>query len=137
MEDAFIVIMIKDEETGFLERELTSFKIEENEKFIVNIYAKENEKTQIYVKLSTDKEVDDWEFEAIYDYYDEALLKDKTVSIKEAEECYNPTWEIVIDYHGDDLETENLLKSILEIHKNELLEVYDVIKDKKNEYEGD
>ena len=42
MEDTVIVIMLKDAETGFLEKELGAYTLPENSGLIFNIYA-ENE----------------------------------------------------------------------------------------------
>ena len=69
MEDTVIVIMLKDKDTGFFEKELGCYKIEKNDSLIYNTYAVESENGYtVYMKLTCDKEVSDWEFEAIYDY---------------------------------------------------------------------
>ena len=39
MEETVIVIMLKDAETGFLEKELGAYSISENGELIFNIYA--------------------------------------------------------------------------------------------------
>ncbi|MBR6542687.1 MAG: hypothetical protein IKT73_05725, partial [Anaerotignum sp.] len=69
MEDAVIVIMLKDAETGFLEKELGAYTLPENSGLIFNIYA-ENEGKEVVLRLSCDKELQDWEYDAVYDYYD-------------------------------------------------------------------
>ena len=56
MEDAVIVIMLKDAETGFLEKELGSYTLPENSGLIFNIYA-ENEGKEVVLRLSCDKEL--------------------------------------------------------------------------------
>ncbi|MBR5590784.1 MAG: hypothetical protein IKW40_04580, partial [Anaerotignum sp.] len=67
MEDAVIVIMLKDAETGFLEKELGAYTLPEYSGLIFNIYA-ENEGKEVVLRLSCDKELQDWEFDAVYDY---------------------------------------------------------------------
>ena len=39
MDDTVIVIMLKDKETGFLDKELGCYKIDKNDAFIYNTFA--------------------------------------------------------------------------------------------------
>jgi hypothetical protein len=133
--DAVIVIMSKNKATGFFEKEIGNYTVVENDNFIVNVYAVgETGKYQVHMKISTDKEVEDWEFSAIYDYYDEEGIKALVSEFIEVEDCYNPTWEVVFDFMESQEAMEDKIEAILECHKNELLEVYETIKDKKSEY---
>lgn len=135
MEETYLVLMLKDEKTGFLEKELNAYKILENEDLIVNIFATKNdEKTLVHLRLSTDKDCLDWEFDAIYDYYDTEIFKDLIIELNEAEEVYNPTFELVFNYIDDDVEMENFIKKILNLHRLELNDVYDAIADKQGDY---
>lgn len=135
MEDTVIVIMLKNPKTGFLEKELASLALKENEKLIVNIFAQEeNEKLKTHIKVTTDKDVSDWEYDAVFDYYDADIFKSLAENIIEVQECYNPTWEIIFEYTDDKEELEEKIKKILEIHRNELEDVYETIKDKEDEY---
>ncbi|MGL4790233.1 MAG: DUF6762 family protein, partial [Anaerotignaceae bacterium] len=99
MDETSIVIMVKDIETGFLEKELGSFKITEYENLIYNTFAvEENGKMQVFMKITTDRDVEDWEFDAIYDYYDSETILPLVTSISEEVDCFNPTWLISFDY---------------------------------------
>lgn len=132
MEETVIVIMLKNKNTGFLEKELATLDITENADYIVNIFALEEEEgMKLHIKLSTAKDVKDWEYSAIYDYYDMDCFKGKA-KISEADDDYNPVWEVVIDYNEDKL--EELVSEILDIHKQEIEDVFDTIKDKESEY---
>lgn len=135
MEETFIVLMLRNEKTGFLEKELNSYKIDEEENTIVNMYAKEeNNAYVVHLKLSTPREVEDWEFDAIYDYYDGSLF-DKLISdFFEVEDCYNPTWELVFEYIEDDNHMLEKINDILQIHKSEILDVLEEIKLHREEY---
>ncbi len=134
MEETVIVIMLKNKNTGFLEKELAVLDITENADYIVNIFALEEEEgMKLHIKLSTAKDVEDWEYSAIYDYYDMSCFGDKA-EISEADDDYNPVWEAVIDYSDDIAELEKRVSEILEIHKNEIEDVFDTIKDKESEY---
>ena len=133
--DTVIVIMLKNKETGFLEKEIGNYTIEENERFIVNAFAVEEESgIKVHLKLTVDKDVEDWEFDAIYDYYDEETVKTEALEVLEVEDCYNPTWEIVFDFIDSQEGMEEKLGKILECHRRELEDVYEAIKDKKEEY---
>ena len=134
--DTVVVIMQKDRKSGFLEKELASLNIENNENLIVNIFAMEEENADmlLHMKVSTDRDVLDWEYSAIFDYYDKDIYGEKVKNIVEIDDDYNPTWEIIMDYDSDILSLEDKVTKILEIHKNELEDVYNTIKDKESEY---
>ncbi len=134
MEETVFVIMLKNKTTGFLEKELAVLDITENADYIVNIFvSEEDDGMKLHIKLSTAKDVEDWEYNAIYDYYDTDVFKG-TAEIEEADDDYNPVWEIVTDYSEDPTEIENRVAKILEIHKKEMEDVFDTIKDKESEY---
>lgn len=133
--DTIIVIMQKDNKTGFLDKELASLTINENENLIVNLFAmEENETLKMHIKLSTEKDVEDWEYSAIFDYYDTDIFKEYAENIIEEEDYYNPTWEIIFNYTNDIDELEEKIIKILSLHKKELDDVYSIIKDKESEY---
>ena len=136
MEETLIVIMLKDKETGFLDKEIASLKVEENDSLIYNTFAQEEDDGEIYVymKITCDKDVEDWEFDAIYDYYYAEHILEEFDSIEEEDECYNPTWNIRFKFIDNAEEMEEKVKKILNIHKKELESVYKTISDKRDEY---
>ncbi len=135
MEETYLVLMLREKATGFLDKEINAYKINENEEYLVNIFAEEEEgEIFVHAKLSLEGDCQDWEFDAIYDYYDESIFKDKCISFQEVEGSYNPTWEIVFKYIDDDREMEAFILNILSTHKKDLDDVYLTIKDKKDEY---
>ena len=135
MEETVIVIMLKDKETGFFEKELGCYKIEDNDELIYNTYAYENEDGYtVYMKLTCEREVSDWEFDAIFDYYDTETLLPFVSSIEEEEDCYNPTWNVTFDFIDNIEDMEEKIKEILSVHAKELETVYEAISDKKDEY---
>lgn len=130
--EEIIVIMEKNPATGFLEKEIASLSLSKNEEFIVNLYSVKNE---LFIKLSTDREVKDWEFDAIYDYFDPGVFDGKAKRVCEVEDTYNPTWELVTDFDENDIDglTERIIE-ILDIFKKEIYDVYETVKDKEGEY---
>ena len=135
MEETVIVIMLKDKETGFFEKELGCYKIETNDTLIYNTFATGDENGYIVnMKLTCDREVSDWEFDAIFDYYDPETLMPFVTSIEEEEDCYNPTWNITFDFIDNTEAMEEKISEILAVHARELETVYEAIADKKDEY---
>ncbi|MDO4300876.1 MAG: hypothetical protein Q4D26_05735 [Clostridia bacterium] len=134
MEETIIVIMLKDKNTGFLEKEIASLDITENVEYIVNIFAvDEEEGRKLHIKLSTERNVEDWEYSAIYDYYDTECFAGRAEVI-DADDDYNPVWEVVIDYKEDIAVLEDNVAELLAIHRKEIEDVFETIKDKESEY---
>ena len=138
MEETFIVIMLKNKETGFFEKELGSYAVEDEDGLICNAYAlDEGGRTEVYIKLTTGKDVEDWEYDAVFDYYDPETVMAEADSVEEEDGGYNPVWVAKFEFI-DDLEAmENKIKKLLELHKKELVSVYETIADKRDEYNDD
>ena len=129
MEDTVIVIMLKDEQ-GILDKELGVYKILQNDDVLVNIHAvASQEGLLICAKISTGRDVEDWEFSPIYDHYDTGVFGDEIKQIKEVDDCFNPTWELMFDLIDRTSAMEEKLNRILAIHKQELQDVYVMIKE--------
>ena len=135
MEESVLVIMLRDPETGFLDKELGSYDVGEDDALIYNTYARETpEGVEVCLKLTVDREVEDWEFSAIYDYYDDAPLREAVTSFAEVEDAYNPTWEVTLPYLENTTAMEEALKKVLRLHKRELASVYEAIAGQKDAY---
>ena len=134
MDETIIVIMLKDKSTGFLEKELASLDLTENVGYIVNIFAVDEEGgRKLHIKLSTERDVEDWEYSAIYDYYDTECFNG-IAEVIDADDDFNPVWEVVIDYIDETAVLEERVAEILKVHKNEIEDVFETIKDKEAEY---
>lgn len=134
MDETIIVIMLKDKNTGFLEKELASLDLTENVGYIVNIFAADEEEgRKLHIKLSTERDVEDWEYSAIYDYYDTECFNG-IAEVIDADDDFNPVWEVVIDYIDETAVLEERVAEILKVHKNEIEDVFETIKDKEAEY---
>ena len=130
-QETVFVIMLKNKETGFLEKELGSLNI-------VNLFVlKEDDGEKLHLRISTDRDVEDWEYGAIFDNYNYDSYGDNVIEIDEIDNDYNPVWEIVIDYDDNLSVVEERVAEILDIHSNELKRVYEEIKDKESEYKND
>ena len=138
MEETFIVIMLKNKETGFFEKELGSYAVEDEDGLICNAYAlDEGGRTEVYIKLTTGKDVEDWEYDAVFDYYDPETVMAEADSVEEEDGGYNPGWVANFEFIDDVEAMENKIKKLLELHKKELVSVYETIADKRDEYSDD
>ena len=135
MEETTIVVMLKNQETGFLEKELGNYTIEENLGGMLNIYAQEAEHgPKAFLRLSCEKELQDWEYEAIFDYYDTDCMNGVVESLVEEDEHMNPVWVATFDFLDHQEQMEEKLSKILSLHAQELDSVYEVIADKRDDY---
>ncbi len=132
--ETILVIMLKDKETGFLEKELSSITLNKNEDYIINLFAADEEDgRKLHIRLSTGRDVADWEYEAIFDYYDKECFGEN-VTVIDIDDDYNPAWEVIIDYNDDIPALEQRVVELLEKHAGEMTDVFDTISDKEEEY---
>lgn len=137
MEPFAVIIMKKDGETGFLDKEVGSYMIKEHGDYIDSIYViEEDGKNIAHMRITTDFDVQDWQYSAIYDYYDEDKVKalEGVLSIESMEEEFNPLWEIRFALPEIEEVAEEMMVNILSIHKKEMDEVLEEIKDKEEDY---
>lgn len=134
-EETFIVIMLKDKETGFLDKELGCYALDDKYGLIYNTYAAEEDgKLYVYMKLTCGRDVEDWEYDAIFDYYDPETVAPEVISVCEEDGDYNPVWVVKFEFTDSIELMEEKMKKLLELHKKELDSVYETIADKKDEY---
>ena len=120
-QETVFVIMLKNKETGFLEKELGSLNINKNDEYIVNLFVlKEDDGEKLHLRISTDRDVEDWEYGAIFDNYNYDSYGDNVIEIDEIDNDYNPVWEIVIDYDDNLSVVEERVAEILDIHSKHL-----------------
>ena len=133
MDETVIVIMLKDAETGFLEKELGAYTLPENGGLIFNIYA-EGEEKEVVLRLTCDRELQDWEYDAVYDYYDPETVSAFANSVEEEDGHFDPVWVVRFPFAEEQDVMEQKLEDILSAHMEELLSVYEAIKDKEDDY---
>lgn len=138
IDETFIVIMLKDKETGFLEKELGSYAVDDKDGLIYNTYAVEEDgKLNVYVRLTSGRDVEDWEYDAVFDYYDPQTVMEVADSVEEEDGEYNPMWIVKFPFDEDTDVMEEKMERLLALHKKELDSVYETIADKKDEYSED
>ncbi|AOT72180.1 DUF6762 family protein [Geosporobacter ferrireducens] len=132
MEPMVVMLMEKEQGTGYLIKEIGSYRVMEGGAYIDAIYLIEK---VVHLRLTTDRDLEDWEYAAVFDYYDTEVFGQIILSINEVEEEFNPVWEITFPFTDSQEGMENLLERIITIHKTELNSTYEGIQDKKEEYE--
>lgn len=137
MDETVIVIMLKDETTGFLEKELDSYTLPENSELIFSIYAEGKAEKTVTLRLTCGRTLEDWEFEAVYDYYDMEPVGALVEEIAEEDGHFEPVWKVRFPFEPEREKMEEKLCGILDAHNTELLSVYEAIKDKEDDYRAE
>lgn len=129
MEENIIVLIEKDKDKKFL-REIESYNIEKSE-FVESLYAIDEDGLKVYLTLTTNKDVEDWQFNAIYDYIEIEDLEENCLGVEEVEDTYNPTFTFKLNYKEN---MEEDLNTLIEDFSERLLSAYEVIEQHKEEY---
>ncbi|HAK44269.1 MAG TPA: hypothetical protein DCM59_18245 [Clostridium sp.] len=131
MDFSAIVLMEKDKETKFFTKELGSYEVNDGAEYITKLFY-DGEKVNLY--FDTNKDVEDWEFSAIYDLFDEESFSDIVKSIEPYDEEFNPTWIVTFDYDEDHNILNNRLNNICTKIKEEMEKALNDIEGKSVEY---
>ena len=127
---------VERQTNGIFRKRIKLLPFREQQNILLNIYAEQNEQNEItvFAKLTCEKEVSDWEYNAILDYYDMETVKPFVNTIEELEGEYNPVWLVSFPFSDSQEEMEQKLCDILQSHQKELYSVYEAIADKKDDY---
>jgi len=128
MESVKLSLYEKNKETGILEDLLGTYLIEEHVELLDKAYGVKEDILKVHLYLTVDGEIEDSEYEAIYDNYDGDVFNNIEVSIEEVEDSYNPTWLFILDFNNSHDEMENKITEILSIHNSELKRIFEKIK---------
>lgn len=131
MDFSSLVLMEKDKETGFITKELGSFEVEEGALYVVKLYVIDN---VVNLYFDTNKDVEEWEYSAIFDLFNQEAFVDAGFEIEEDEEEYNPTYILKMPYIDDYSQMKESLNKALSIIKAEMENVFEAIKGKEEEY---
>lgn len=135
MEDISLVIMEKEKDTGFLGKELGSYEIKYDIRYINRVYAeREGEDLYISLYLTVPGEFEDWEYNAILDNYNTGIYEGKVLHAEEDEDSYNPGWLIKFLFLDDDVDMEKRINGLLGIHVSEVERVLSKLKNLEDEY---
>lgn len=127
MDFSSLVLIEKDKETGFIKKELGSFEVNEGALFVKKLYVLDD---IVYMYFDTNKNVEEWEYSAIYDLFNNEAFTEKGYEIEEDLEEYNPTYIIKFNYVDDYDVMKGKIQEVVSIIDNEMNAVFEAIKEK-------
>jgi len=134
MDESMEIVVMLCDANGLLVRELATVALA-LDRYLLNITAQEDgENYTVRAVVTTERDAEDWEFDAIYDYYDEEVYAETDAACVEVEDCENPSWALSFPWDGDENALEQMLNSLLTLHDAELASVYAEIALHKDEY---
>ncbi|MBM6837777.1 hypothetical protein H9X77_05880, partial [Clostridium saudiense] len=88
MDYSSLILMERDAETGFVTKELGSYQVSIEAEYVKGFYVKGD---TVYLKFDTNKDVEEWEYSAIYDAFNYSLFEEEGFKIEDVDDEYNPT----------------------------------------------
>lgn len=131
MDFSSLILMERDIETGFVTKEVGSFQVSEGALYVKNFYVKGD---KIYLVFDTNKDVEEWEYSAIYDMFNYELFEKEGFKIEDIEEEYNPTFLVKFGYVDDYDYIREKLEKCIDIIVESMNKVFTDIEGKKEEY---
>ena len=131
MDFSSLVLMEKDKETGFIKKELGSFEVNEGALFVKKLYVLDE---IVYMHFDTNKNVEEWEYSAIYDLFNSEAFTESGYEIEEDLEEYNPAYIIKFKYEDDYDLMKKKIQEVVSIIEKEMELVFESIQGKENEY---
>ncbi len=95
MDFSSLVIMEKEKDTNLFLRELGSYEVGDGGSYVRKLFCIDG---TVSLYFDTDKDVEEWEYSAIFDLFDTKAFIEKGYEIKDKDEEYNPTWVISFPY---------------------------------------
>lgn len=132
MDFSSLVLMEKDKETGFIKSELGSFEVNEGALFVKKFYVLGE---VVHMYFDTNKNVEEWEYSAIYDLFNADAFIEKGYEIEEDLDEYNPTYIIKFEYEDDYDAMKGKVQEAVSIIEKEVNSVFEAIKGKEAEYQ--
>jgi len=123
--------MERDKETNQFVREMGSYETGEGAEFVTKLYY-DGELVNLF--FDTKDDVEEWEFTAIYDYFNEEIFTSKGYPIEVVDDEFNPTWVVKFKYSEEHMEVRETIIEICELIKQEINSAFEKIKGKEEEY---
>lgn len=126
-----LVLMEREAETNHLIKEMGSYEVGEGAEYIKKFYFDGNKVNVIFETL---RDVEDWEYSAVFDRFDEKSFRDNGFSIEEMDEEYNPMWLVNLDFIEDHKTMQDKINKLCEIIKENMEKVFVDIEDHESDY---
>lgn len=131
MDFSSLVLMEKDKDTGFMVNELGSYEVGEGAEYIKKMYY-DGDKINIY--FDTNSDVEEWEYSAIFDLFDESKFIEQGYTIEQIDDEYNPTWLVRFDYAQEHSIILSKINNVCALIKTYMVKAFNDIKGKEEEY---
>ena len=131
MDFSSLVLMEKDKETGYITKELGSFEVNEGALFVRKLFVLDDE---VNLYFDTNKDVEEWEYSAIFDFFDKEAFESLNYVIEEIDDEYNPTWVVYFEFNEEHEKTRDVLNEICNLIDEKMKKVFEDIKGKEKEY---
>ena len=131
MDFSSLVLMEKDKETGYITKELGSFEVNEGALFVRKLFVLDNE---VNLYFDTNKDVEEWEYSAIYDLFNEDRFVEEGFSIEDDLDEYNPTFILKFKYEEEYNDMKELITKAVDLIQEEMNSVFEKIQGKEEEY---
>ncbi len=132
MDFSSLVLMQKDKETNFMVREIGSYEVGEGAEYIKKMFY-DGESVNVY--FDTNRDVEEWEYSAIFDLFNEDEFPKNGYNIEDVDDEYNPTWIVKFQYIENHEDMKEKINDLCVLIKKFMVNVLNDIKDKKEQYE--
>ncbi|WP_195953194.1 DUF6762 family protein [Clostridium saudiense] len=131
MDYSSLILMEKDKETGFVVKEIGSYNVSEGAEYIKSFYVLDD---TVYIKFDTNKDVEEWEYSAIYDVFNMNLFEEEGFEIEEVEDEYNPTYLVKFKYEDNREYISEKLALCIDLIEEAMEKAFSDIEGKEEEY---
>lgn len=131
MDYSSLILMEKDKETGFVVKEIGSCNVSEGAEYIKSFYVLDD---KVYIKFDTNKDVEEWEYSAIYDVFNMNLFEEEGFEIEEVEDEYNPTYLVKFKYEDNREYISEKLALCIDLIEEAMEKAFSDIEGKEEEY---
>ena len=131
MDFSSLILMQRDEETGFITKELGSYQVSMEAEYVKGFYVKGD---TVYLKFDTNKDVEEWEYSAIYDVFNMNLFEEEGFEIEEVEDEYNPTYLVKFKYEDNREYISEKLALCIDLIEEAMEKAFSDIEGKEEEY---
>lgn len=133
MEFAALVLMEVDKSNKFI-GEMGSYEVNDGAEYVTKFYYNGDD-NKVSVYFDTNKDVEEWQFTAIYDLFDLEAFEERGYKIDEKDDEYNPTWIVKFDYEEEHSDMVEKLNEVCELIKAEMEKAFEKAENKKEEYQ--
>lgn len=126
-----LVLMEKNKESNMLVKELGSYEVTEGAEYITKMYY-DGEAVNVF--FDTNRDVEEWEYTAIYDLFKYELFTKKGYEIEDVDDEYNPTWNLKFDFLVEHEPMAAKIKEVCGLITEAMNNVFYDIKGKEKEY---